>query len=62
MRDTSALTEVDLLLGDPAKARTRLGWSHKTSFKDLVTEMVASDLAAVEREMARRSFRLLTHT
>jgi GDPmannose 4,6-dehydratase len=46
-------TEVDLLLGDPTKARTRLGWSHKTSFKDLVTEMVASDLAAVERERWR---------
>jgi GDPmannose 4,6-dehydratase len=46
-------TEVDLLLGDPTKARTRLGWTHKTSFKDLVTEMVASDLAAVERERWR---------
>ena len=46
-------TEVDLLLGDPTKARTRLGWSHKTSFKELVTEMVASDLAAVERERWR---------
>jgi GDPmannose 4,6-dehydratase len=46
-------TEVDLLLGDPTKARTRLGWSHKTSFKELVTEMVASDLKAVERELWR---------
>ena len=37
-------TEVDLLLGDPAKARTRLGWTHTTSFADLVTEMVRADV------------------
>jgi GDPmannose 4,6-dehydratase len=37
-------TEVDLLLGDPSKARTKLGWQHTTSFRDLVKEMVASDL------------------
>ena len=38
-------TEVDLLLGDPSKARARLGWTHTTSFPDLVREMVDSDLA-----------------
>ncbi|MER9458357.1 MULTISPECIES: GDP-mannose 4,6-dehydratase [unclassified Mesorhizobium] len=38
-------TEVDLLLGDPAKAKARLGWSHTTGFRDLVTEMVQADLA-----------------
>jgi GDPmannose 4,6-dehydratase len=38
-------TEVDLLLGDPAKAKARLGWSHTTSFSDLVAEMVQADLA-----------------
>lgn len=37
-------TEVDLLLGDPAKASQRLGWRHSTSFEDLVAEMVQSDL------------------
>lgn len=37
-------TEVDLLLGDPTKARTKLGWEHKTRFADLVTEMVRSDV------------------
>jgi GDPmannose 4,6-dehydratase len=37
-------TEVDELLGDPSKARAKLGWQHKTIFKDLVAEMVASDL------------------
>ena len=36
-------TEVDLLLGDPAKARAKLGWRHKTSFEELVAEMVRSD-------------------
>jgi len=39
-------TEVDYLLGDPAKAKARLGWRHRTSFKELVREMVAADLAA----------------
>ncbi|MER9425429.1 GDP-mannose 4,6-dehydratase [Mesorhizobium sp. M0317] len=38
-------TEVDLLLGDPAKAKARLGWSHTTGFRDLVAEMVQADLA-----------------
>ena len=38
-------TEVDLLLGDPAKAKARLGWSHTTGFRDLVAEMVQADMA-----------------
>jgi GDPmannose 4,6-dehydratase len=37
-------TEVDLLIGDPAKARDKLGWRPRTSFKDLVTLMVREDL------------------
>jgi GDPmannose 4,6-dehydratase len=36
-------TEVDLLLGDSAKALTNLGWRHRTSFEELVTEMVEAD-------------------
>jgi GDPmannose 4,6-dehydratase len=36
-------TEVDLLLGDPAKAITKLGWRHRTSFEQLVAEMVEAD-------------------
>ncbi|WP_343055437.1 GDP-mannose 4,6-dehydratase [Azospirillum oleiclasticum] len=40
-------TEVDLLLGDPTKARTVLGWSHTTPFRDLVREMVDADMAAI---------------
>ncbi|MBP2294267.1 GDP-mannose 4,6-dehydratase [Azospirillum rugosum] len=42
-------TEVDLLLGDPSKARARLGWTHTTSFPDLVREMMDSDLARLGR-------------
>ena len=45
--------EVDLLHGDPTKAREKLGWRHKTSFQELVKEMVAADLVAVEREYRR---------
>ena len=46
-------TEVDLLLGDPTKAKQRLGWTHKTSFRELVREMVQADLVEVEREYRR---------
>jgi len=44
-------TEVDLLLGDPTKAHKKLGWQHKTTFAELVSEMVAADLsmAALEK-------------
>jgi GDPmannose 4,6-dehydratase len=42
-------TEVDLLLGDPTKARERLGWTHKTTFAQLVSEMVASDLVVMKQ-------------
>ncbi len=46
-------TEVDLLIGDPGKARQRLGWRHKTSFADLVKEMVEFDLVQVRLEKER---------
>ena len=39
-------TEVDVLVGDPAKARNLLGWRHRTSFEALVSEMVRADLSA----------------
>ena len=48
-------TEVELLLGDPTKARTKLGWRHKTSFADLVKEMVVADLGEVRREIERKN-------
>ena len=43
-------TEVDVLLGEPSKARAKLGWTHRTTFPELVAEMVAADLAALRRE------------
>ena len=48
-------TEVDLLVGDPSKAQHRLGWRHKTSFDELVKEMVEADLVAVRRERERKN-------
>ena len=43
-------TEVDLLLGDPAKAKTKLGWVPKVTFEGLVNMMVDADLKLAERE------------
>ena len=43
-------TEVDLLLGDPSKARKVLGWKHEITFPQLVKEMVASDLKRIAAE------------
>jgi GDPmannose 4,6-dehydratase len=48
-------TEVDFLLGDPSKGRQRLGWRHKTSFDDMIKEMVTADLLSVSREKYRKS-------
>jgi GDPmannose 4,6-dehydratase len=47
-------TEVDLLLGDPTKAKEKLGWQHKTTLEEMVREMVASDLEVVSREHGRQ--------
>ena len=42
-------TEVETLLGDPSKAKERLGWEAKTPFSQLVKEMVAADLETAKR-------------
>ncbi len=42
-------TEVDLLLGDPKKAKEKLGWEPSYSFKELVKEMVESDLQEMDK-------------
>jgi len=47
-------TEVEQLLGDPSKARQKLGWRHKVTFEQLVAEMVDADLETVRGEFARR--------
>lgn len=43
-------TEVDSLLGDPSKAKEKLGWEPKTTFGELVSEMVREDLKAAQRD------------
>jgi GDPmannose 4,6-dehydratase len=43
-------TEVETLLGDPSKAKEKLGWETRTTFKELVSEMVVSDLKEAERD------------
>ena len=40
--------EVELLIGDPGKAKAKLGWEPKTKFKDLVRIMVDADIAMLE--------------
>ena len=44
-------TEVDLLLGDPTKAKNSFGWVAKTPFPELVKEMVEADVAMLKGEM-----------
>jgi GDPmannose 4,6-dehydratase len=43
-------TEVETLLGDPLKAKQKLGWSPKTTFSELVSEMISSDYDAAKRD------------
>jgi len=40
-------TEVDMLLGDPSKAKAKLGWSHETGVRELAREMVREDMKAM---------------
>jgi GDPmannose 4,6-dehydratase len=56
-------TEVDNLLGDPTKARQKLGWIAETSFHSLVAEMVTSDLEEAKRDalVAREGFKVYRH-
>ena len=44
--------EVDILIGDPTKADTTLGWERKVSFDELVDRMIKNDLDLVEKEIA----------
>ena len=43
-------TEVELLIGDPSKARNNLNWEPEFSLKDLVKDMVSSDLRLMQKE------------
>jgi len=50
-------TEVEQLLGDPSKAKEKLGWESSTPFADLVKEMVTEDYKLLETErLARRAY------
>jgi GDPmannose 4,6-dehydratase len=56
-------TEVETLLGDPTKARQKLGWTPKTKFEDLVSEMVREDLASAERDelVKKHGYKAMNH-
>ena len=56
-------TEVETLLGDPSKAREKLGWEARTTLEDMVSEMVREDLKAAERDALcrREGFRVFDH-
>ena len=54
-------TEVDLLLGDPAKALAKLGWRHRTSFPELVAEMVEADRLVMKRMGANNAYEPKLH-
>lgn len=41
-------SEVELLLGDPSKAKQKLGWAHETSVRELAREMVQADLKVMQ--------------
>ena len=56
-------TEVETLLGDPSKARDRLGWAAEITFPQLVSEMVASDLDDAKRDalIAKEGYKVYSH-
>jgi GDPmannose 4,6-dehydratase len=54
-------TEVETLLGDPSKAKQRLGWVPKISFNELVSEMVQADLQSASRDDLVKSHGFTTY-
>ncbi len=56
-------TEVETLLGDPSKARQKLGWTAEVGFVDLVKEMVETDLELAKRDslVSREGYKIYSH-
>ena len=56
-------TEVESLLGDPTKAKQKLGWEHKTTFVELVSEMMQEDLELAKRDalVREKGFKAFDH-
>lgn len=56
-------TEVETLLGDPTKAKEKLGWTAQVSFPELVADMVESDLDHAKRDamVAQQGYRVFSH-
>ncbi len=56
-------TEVETLLGDPTKAKTKLGWSPRISFEELVAEMVREDFKSAERDelVKHHGYKVMTY-
>jgi GDPmannose 4,6-dehydratase len=56
-------TEVETLLGDPTKARQKLGWTAEVSFPELVAEMVEADLDLAKRDalIAKEGYKVYSH-
>jgi GDPmannose 4,6-dehydratase len=54
--------EVETLLGDPTKAKEKLGWTPTTTLEELVAEMVASDREDAKKEayLKRKGFRVVS--
>ena len=55
-------TEVETLLGDPSKAKRELGWEPRTSFREMVREMIEADYKAAQRESLVREHGYETYT
>ena len=51
-------TEVDLLIGDPSKAKTELGWKSEIELPELVKDMMISDLILMEKELLLKNNRI----
>ncbi len=56
-------TEVETLLGDPTKAKQKLGWTAEVTFPELVADMVASDLELAKRDamVAKEGYKVYSH-